>query len=111
MQKAEAGGFASQEEVNQAEMELAQLEQKITQLQESEAQRQAELAAEIQKDFFTRVQEYLKRFSAENNIDVVLNVQQGGSVLYSKETMDITSQVTAGLNAEYEAEQNAVTQE
>ncbi len=111
MQKAESGGFTSQSDVDQAESELAALDQKIQELQEKEARRQADMAAETQKDFFNRVQSFLEKFSAENGIDVVLNVQQGGSVLYSKETLNVTSQVTAGLNQEYEAELSALEQE
>lgn len=111
MKKAESGGFTSQADVDQAESELAALDQKIQELQEREAQRQADVAAETQKDFFNRVQSFLTKFSEENGIDVVLNVQQGGSVLYSKETLDVTKQVTTGLNLEYEAELNSAEQE
>jgi len=111
MQKAESGGFTSQADVDLAESELAALDQKIQELQEKEGRRQADMAAETQKDFFNRVQSYLTKFSEENGIDVVLNVQQGGSVLYSKQTLDVTKQVTAGLNQEYEAELNSVKQE
>ncbi len=111
MKKAESGGFSSQADVDQAESELAALDQKIQELQEREARRQADVAAETQKDFFNRVQSFLTKFSEENGIDVVLNVQQGGSVLYSKETLDVTKQVTTGLNQEYEAELNTAEQE
>lgn len=107
--KAEAGGFASQEEVAKAEEELAGLDQKIQELQARESERNAQLAGELQKEFFERVQKFLTAYAAQRGIDVVLNLQPGGMMLYGSDSLNITSEVIRGLNAEYEAEKNQLS--
>jgi outer membrane protein len=104
MGKAESGGFGTQEEVARAEEELAELDRRIQELQSSESERNAQLADELQKEFFDRVHKFLKSYAAQRGIDVVLNLQPGGIMLYGNDSQDITSEVIRGLNAEYEAE-------
>lgn len=104
MQKQQSGGFSSQQEVIDAENELMQLQAKIEELQNSESQSMARLERQLDEEFFTNVQDYLRKYSTENDIDLVVNIQKGGSVLYSNESFDVTSEVLRGLNQEYQAE-------
>lgn len=107
MQKQQSGGFSSQQEVIDAENELMQLQAKIEELQNSESQSMARLERQLDEEFFTNVQDYLRKYSTENDIDLVVNIQKGGSVLYSNESFDVTSEVLRGLNQEYQAELEA----
>ncbi len=104
MQKAQTGGFASEAEAAAAENELQQMQMRIEQLQQDEADALARSERTMSIEFFERVQEFLSRYSEENNIDVVMNIQMGGSVLYGKDSFDVTSDVIKKLNEEYAAE-------
>ena len=60
---------------------------------------------ELQKELMKRVNTYVEKFAKENGLDYVVNYQSGFQfILYGNKGYDITSEVVAGLNAEYEVE-------
>ncbi len=63
-----------------------------------------EEAAENEK-LYNRVSDYLKKFAKEKGYKMVLTYSKANSsVLYGDESLDVTNEVVAGLNAEYKKE-------
>lgn len=104
MQKQQSGGFTSQEEVLAAEQELQDRQMKLEEMQNEEAQNLSRYERNMQLEFFDRIQEFMEGYARENDIDMVVNIQEGGSVLYSNESNDVTSDVLRKLNEEYDEE-------
>jgi len=104
MQKAQQGGFSSEAEAMAAETELQQMQIRIEELQQEESESLARSERALQLEFFERVQKFLSTYSEENDIDMVMNIQMGGSVLYGKNSFDVTSDVIKKMNQEYAAE-------
>ncbi len=57
-----------------------------------------ELAAKI----LAKVNDYLKRYGKQKGYTIILAATQMGNVAYTNEAFDITDEVLAGLNAEYQ---------
>lgn len=59
---------------------------------------------ETQKDITKKIDEYLKKKSEEKGYDYVLMKGAGGSVMYGRNTLDITQETLKELNEAYTAE-------
>ncbi|MBX7050423.1 MAG: OmpH family outer membrane protein [Flavobacteriales bacterium] len=94
----ESEALALQESIGALEAELNGIQQReVGALKKKEA--------ELQEQLQNRVNTFLKKFSKERGIDYVINQQSDFQILlYGSDAYDITSEVIAGLNAEYEAE-------
>lgn len=69
-----------------------------------------ELSADENKlynDVYDRIQEYLKEYAAENDLEMILSYTRGGGVWYAREALDITKSVADGLNKSYEESKTA----
>jgi len=69
-----------------------------------------ELSADENKlynDVYDRIQTYLKEYAEEHELEMVLSYTRGGDVWYAKEALDITKNVTDGLNQAYETSKPA----
>jgi outer membrane protein len=99
MSQAEA--VALQQDMERLQMEMDEIQQReVGVLQKKEAQ--------LQEELLNRVNQYLTKFTKERGIDYVINKQSEFQVLlYGNSDYDITSEVIAGLNAEYAAEKQA----
>ena len=85
-----------------------QLQYSLQQSELNEQQKLAKAEMEFQKEFVDRISEYLERYAKENGLDLVFNYERGGmTLLYSVDAFDVTSEVIAGLNAEYQKEKEA----
>lgn len=65
-----------------------------------------ELSADENKlynDVYDKIQEYLKKYAEENELEMILSYTRGGGVWYAKDVLDITKAVSEGINKEYEA--------
>jgi outer membrane protein len=93
------------DEARVVEERLAQLEGEIQQI---EAKMSGEIAAKkeaMMKELNDRVKKYLEQFSADRNIDFVLNYQEGiPIVLHGNPAFNVTAEVLSGLNQEYQLE-------
>jgi len=93
------------DEARVVEERLAQLEGEIQQI---EAKMSGDIAAKkeaLMKELNDRVKKYLEHFSVEKNIDFVLNYQEGiPIVLHGNPAFNVTAEVLAGLNSEYQQE-------
>jgi outer membrane protein len=94
-----------EDEARVVEERLAQLEGEIQQI---EAKMSGDIAAKkeaMMKELNDRVKQYLEHFSLEKNIDFVLNYQEGiPIVLHGNPAFNVTAEVLAGLNQEYQQE-------
>ncbi len=99
MQKAQT---MTQQESEAAQMELGQGQQKLEELKYKLEGDLAQKSAEIQKELFDKVQGFLKKYNEKQQFDYILSYVDGGQVMLAKDTLDITSDVVNGLNAEYQ---------
>lgn len=51
-----------------------------------------------------KINDYVKRFGKENNLNMILAATQYGNVVYGDDSVEITEQVVEGLNKEYSQE-------
>ncbi len=85
--------------------ELEQLQAEMEAIQEREVGSLKKKEAELQEELISRVNKYLKTYTRQRGIDYVINQQsEFNLILYGNDAYDITSEVIAGLNAEYRAE-------
>ncbi|WP_317194871.1 OmpH family outer membrane protein [Algoriphagus pacificus] len=57
--------------------------------------------ANLYNEVYTKVQDYLKQYAADNSIDIILSYTRGGAVWYASDAMDLTESVITGLNKKY----------
>ncbi|MFZ6052787.1 OmpH/Skp family outer membrane protein [Halocola ammonii] len=104
MQKAQSGGFTSEQEYIDAEAEVAELQQQIERLRTEEANSLSQVQRELQMQFSEKVNDFLDRYSDDRDIDIILSYMPGGQLLWASDSLEITEEVLEGLNREYEAE-------
>ena len=96
-QKAQANGFASQNQQKEEEASLIKIQEEIQKLStESElqlAQRQQELLNPI----MTLIQDKINEVAKEGNYTYILNQTTGMNLLYGLETMNVTDELAAKL--------------
>lgn len=112
-------GQAQQNAANIAPIELKKLEEKFQQQQmnlakeEESLMKQRDNAAmeldkklqETQKDLQDKIDVYLAKIAEEKGYDFVLMRGAGGSVMFGRKTLDITTETLRVLNEEYAATQ------
>ena len=86
------------------EENLLQKQQNLQLYQQKLSQDLLSEEAKINKDLYDRVTGFLTRYGAENNVQLVVQYNQGSDVLFASDAMDITRIVIDGLNSEYQEE-------
>lgn len=61
-----------------------------------------QFATEESAKIWSRINGYTADFSKENNFDIILGSENKRSVLYAKETVDITNELITYINKKYE---------
>lgn len=101
-------GSATESDQQLYQQEMMELQYSLQQSELNEQQKLAKAEMEFQQEFVDRISEYLERYAKENGLDLVFNYERGGmTLLYSVDAYDVTSEVIAGLNAEYQKEKEA----
>jgi outer membrane protein len=93
-----------------AQAEQTRLQNKATQFETDRQARMAELAEEEQvmtNQVFYAIQEYVAKFNADLRYKMILTSSGSNPVLHADPALNITTEVLAGLNAEYAAEKSA----
>lgn len=80
------------------EEDLLKKQQNLRLYQENLSQQLLKEEAKLNKELYDKITGYLKVYSADKGIDLVVKYNQGSDVLYANEGMDITNEVVAGLN-------------
>ncbi len=96
------------EQRNSTEQRLAQRQQQLQELSQSTGNKLVAEESEEMKKIYDKVEAYLEQLAKERGYKMVLTYQRGNSaILYGDSTLDITTDVVAGLNQQYETEQAA----
>lgn len=112
-------GQAQQNAANIAPIDLKKLEDKFLQQQQNLAKEEESLMKqrdnaardldsklqELQKDLQEKIDQYLEKVAEEKGYDFVLMRGSGGSVMFGRESLDITEETLTKLNDEYHKSQ------
>jgi outer membrane protein len=82
---------------------LARKEQNFRMAQETAGQEIQMEQAKLSQDLYDKITAYLKKYSQENGLQVVLKLDGTSDLWYGADSLDISKQVIEGLNAEYKA--------
>lgn len=85
----------------EAQQELANMEQNAQILRNELANDLAIKEAELQELFYKSVNDYLNEYSEANGFDFILSYNLGGQILATNNALDITDEVLNGLNEAY----------
>lgn len=91
------------------EEDLAKKQQNLQMYQQSLNQEVMKDESELNKELYDRITAFLKTYSEENGLQIVLKFDQTSDVLYGKDVLDITKPVIEGLNAAYVAEKSGTS--
>ncbi len=101
MENYQGGIYKSQAEIDQRQQYFVQKQQELAkkeyELQNSLEQEMAETNEKIMKN----VTEYLKKYSTELNYSFIMATGSASSVLFAKDSLDITQPIIDGLNEEF----------
>lgn len=86
------------------EENLTKKEQNLRLYEQSLSQELANEQARIQKELYDRVTAFLKSYGQEKGFTVVLKFDPTSDVLFAGDSLDITEEVVAGLNLQYDKE-------
>ncbi|GGZ31954.1 hypothetical protein GCM10007049_26660 [Echinicola pacifica] len=59
--------------------------------------------ANLYNQVYDKIQVFLKDYAKDKGLEMVLSYTRGGGVWYANETLDVTTEVTSGLNDAYKA--------
>jgi len=90
------------------EEDLGKKQQNLQLYQQSLGQQLADDEAKLNKDLYDRITKFLKTYSEEKGFEIVLKVDPTSDVLFGGKSLDITEDVTKGLNEAYDAEKGGV---
>lgn len=100
----QTGGGMTDQQRAATEQRLVQKRDQIQQYIQQQNQAIADEERSKSEEFLRRLQTYLQKRNAGNNVQYVLGVSRGGGILYTNAANDITREVLKDLNAEYAAE-------
>ncbi len=92
------------------EESLVKKQQNLRLYQESLTQELLKEESLINKELYDKITSFLKVYSSEKGLQLVVKYDQGSDVLFASDTMDITQSVIEGLNASFQAEQEQPTE-
>lgn len=98
-------GTMTAEQRASTEERLARKQEELGQLNQNASSSLGQQEMEENKKLYDKVSEYLKKFSKEKGYKLVLTYSTSNpTVLYADESLEVTKEVVAGLNAEYKKE-------
>lgn len=100
----------TQLQVQEAQLELQNLDIEIQQFQEKLATEFRKREIELQSEYTERVDKILDEYNKEGHYDIILNFQVGGNLLWIKDKFDITQEVLTKLNDQYEIDLSSGTE-
>ncbi len=95
-----------------SEQDRKQLEEALTMKQQSLMQKKDDLLGKLDEeqnktyeDLFNRLSAFMKEYNKKRNYSFILGFQKGGGILFANDSLNITKEIVAGLNQDYEKEQ------
>jgi outer membrane protein len=105
MQHAQSGNMRD-EEAPFVEEKLLKLQGEMQQIEQQASKAVMEREAELQNELMERVNVFMNNYAKSKGIDYIVNYQPTTNfILFGNNAYDVTSEVIALLNAEYEKEQ------
>ena len=95
-------------QVRATEEDLGKKQQNLQMYQQSLGQQLMEEEAKLNKELYDRITVFLKKYGNEKGLQFVLKFDPTSDVLFAGEALDISQDVIAGLNAEYQLEKSGV---
>lgn len=93
-------GGMTQSQVDKRKEELGRKEENLMMLREQLSGQLMEQESKLNKQIYDSIYNFLQRYTAGKNVQYILGYSPGGSVLYANDSLDITTSVVQGLNAE-----------
>lgn len=81
--------------------ELQRMEVELKQLSDRLQNKAAEEDEKMLQGVLNQVNDLIKQYGEENDIDLILGVTQSGNILYGKDAIDITEDIIKELNKTY----------
>jgi outer membrane protein len=94
-------------QVKATEEDLGKKQQNLQLYQQTLSQQLMEEESKLNKALYDRITAFLKIYGEEKGLQVVLKYDPTSDVLYGNNALDITKDVIAGLNANYQQEKTA----
>lgn len=91
-------------QVKAVEEDLGKKQQNLQLYQQRLNQELAQDEAKLNRDLYDKITAFLKDYSKENGLQVVLKYDPSSDVLYGGDALDITNDVLKGLNEKYKEE-------
>lgn len=95
-----AAGMTTEQRAKMEET-LMRKEQSLREFSEDAALKFQEEQNKFNEQLFDKVASFLKEYCKDKNYKIVLNYTKGTTILYADESLDITEEVLAGLNEEF----------
>lgn len=105
----QTGGNMTPNQARAKQDELVQKEQNLMTYRNNLMQELSADEAKMMNDIYVQVQEFVKEYAAENDIDIILSYTRGGAMWYANEAIDVTASVVEGLNKKYAANPTGAT--
>lgn len=88
------------------EEDLGKKQQNLRMYQERLTQELLKEEAKVNEELYERVTSFIREYSLNNGLELVVKYNQGSDILYAGNTMDITRKIVEGLNSEYQQSLN-----
>ena len=95
-------------QVRATEEDLGKKQQNLQMYQQSLGQQLMEEEAKLNKELYDRITVFLKKYGTDKGMQIVLKYDPTSDVLFAGDALDISQDVIAGLNAEYQQEKSGV---
>ena len=103
----QTGGSMTQNQIRAKQDELMQKEQNLLSYRNNLMQELSGDESNLLNEVYEQVQEYMKEYAKENDIDLILSHTRGGAIWYGTDAIDVTNSVVTGLNKKYNANPGA----
>lgn len=100
-EKAQKGGFTSQQQAESEQQRLAQKEQSILEYNQKVSQDLAKMEVEMHNRISDSVTNFLKRYYKKYGFDFILGYSRGGGILFANDSLDISKNVIIEMNKTY----------
>ncbi|UOQ75196.1 OmpH family outer membrane protein [Hymenobacter cellulosilyticus] len=87
--------------------QAAAKEQQLLQYREAIQQKAQAEEARVSQEILTEINAYIKQYGKEKGYDFILGATDNGNIVYAAEGKDITEEVLAGLNKQYDQQHTA----
>lgn len=95
--------FSAFQSVEDKESDKAkQLQAQIARSNEAFQKKQDDYVNNLNQQVWSRLNQYIKEYSTNNNLEVVLGTSGDGNLMFAKETLDITDKIIEYSNFKYE---------